>query len=788
MRSPALPPPPDMAAAALDLAERFAWAVFPLHTASPIGCSCSAGAGCKRAGKHPRTEHGLLNATTDGWQIKEWWDRWPEASIGVVTGEVSGFVVLDIDAGKGGEEQLARLVAENAPLPLTPVARTGGGGRHVLFALPAEPLRNSGSKIAQGIDIRGSGGYIVAPPSSHASGGAYAWDPAAHPASTPLAPMPAWLLERARRAPQPVPAAPAPATDHPLHERLKRASAYLARVPGAVAGQSGHQQLWTAALALVRGFDLDQGSALSLLGREYNGRCAPPWSPKELAHKVQGADEAATVPRGYLLNDPRRAWQAPPAPPPADYAPPPSAATAVQAPPPPADDADDTRPSFDRGDQVEIAQALLSTLATAPLTYDEGEFWRYSPDHGAWARLELATVEQTVVGFAGSPVGTGKRPPPLKVGAPTVKGAVALARTDLLSRPSRVTFSAPRRGVAFANGFVTVHGGRIELLPHDPGNLCRYAFPFDYAPAAPAVELAEFFDVVFGDACEDEKAARVALLQEFVGACLIGEATLHQACLVLFGPGGNGKGELLRILRGLFPPGAVVSLPPQHWGARFQATRLVGALANFCDEIPERDITSGDVFKAIITGDPITTERKGQDSFEFAPIAGHLFSANVLPGTVDRSEGFFRRFLVLPFTRDLTRLPSRRPLAGAAVLAACLPGCIAWALQGAARAQVQGYTVSERSRIIVQQWRDDNDPIRLFLHTRLDTNWTGALELYESFGAWARQHGHASMSSTLFGRRLMAIGLYERDEQRSGRFYRRRPAADVGPEGARDGV
>lgn len=85
--------------------------------------------------------------------------------------------------------------------------------------------------------------------------------------------------------------------------RLRRASAYLARIPAAVSGSGGHNQTYTAATAMVHGFELDPEAALDLLITEYNTRCQPPWSERELRHKV---DDAASKPhkfeRGWLVN------------------------------------------------------------------------------------------------------------------------------------------------------------------------------------------------------------------------------------------------------------------------------------------------------------------------------------------------------------------------------------------------------------------------------------------------------------------------------------------------------
>jgi hypothetical protein len=126
-------------------------------------------------------------------QVADWFNRWPNANIGIVTGEISNLVVLDIDPQHGGDDSLERLERRFGPLPATIEAITGGGGRHLYFAHPGGLIRNR-TGLAQGIDLRGDGGYIVAPPSIHPSGQAYAWVAGRSPEDVALAALPRWLL------------------------------------------------------------------------------------------------------------------------------------------------------------------------------------------------------------------------------------------------------------------------------------------------------------------------------------------------------------------------------------------------------------------------------------------------------------------------------------------------------------------------------------------------------------------------------------------------------------------
>jgi KaiC/GvpD/RAD55 family RecA-like ATPase len=122
-----------------------------------------------------------------------WWDTDPEANIAIATGKRSGIVVVDVDPDHGGYESLTELIVQHGKLPNTPVARTGGGGEHLFFAHPDYEIRNSAGRLGPGLDVRGDGGYVVAAPSVHPNGKSYEW--VVKPSETPLAPMPAWMLD-----------------------------------------------------------------------------------------------------------------------------------------------------------------------------------------------------------------------------------------------------------------------------------------------------------------------------------------------------------------------------------------------------------------------------------------------------------------------------------------------------------------------------------------------------------------------------------------------------------------
>lgn len=190
---------PALAASAAYYARTFGWRVFPLHTAVAGRCSCGR-PDCGNPGKHPRTGRGFKDATVDGDTIARWWSTDPDSNIGVATGGVSGFFVVDVDPRNGGDVTLDALEDEHGKLPATVESLTGGGGRHILFRYPAGATVRSG-KLGTGLDLKADGGYIVGPPSLHASGRQYGWEGMSRPGEVEIADAPAWLLARVTSAP-----------------------------------------------------------------------------------------------------------------------------------------------------------------------------------------------------------------------------------------------------------------------------------------------------------------------------------------------------------------------------------------------------------------------------------------------------------------------------------------------------------------------------------------------------------------------------------------------------------
>lgn len=164
-------------------------------------------------------------ATTDTDLIRDWWTRWPAHGIGIVTGVQSGIFVLDVDVadGKRGDETLADLEHQHGKLGDTVETITGSGGRHLYYRMPRGSLlddppvihNDAGKRLGPGLDVRGEGGQVLAPPTLHPNGRRYEWEALSDPEAVEVADAPPWLVElltvipdqaKARRCSAPAPA------------------------------------------------------------------------------------------------------------------------------------------------------------------------------------------------------------------------------------------------------------------------------------------------------------------------------------------------------------------------------------------------------------------------------------------------------------------------------------------------------------------------------------------------------------------------------------------------------
>jgi len=270
-----------------------------VHSIVDGRCTCGDPE-CKKPGKHPIQNAWQKHTLRDESQVHDAFRqcRIAEPNLGIVLGmQPFDAYVLAIDVDN--EARLIELEEELGALPNTFAGRSARGLRlfYTITNPPPNLVNGSGLGGKPGVDVKVHGGQVVVAPSLHSTGVRYTW------VETPdkLAELPtAWCFQLPRKktvAPPPPGYYSASKIERSLRER---AQAYLDTIEPSIQGQNGSSRLMHAATCMTRGFGFDKANAFSMLANGYNHRCQPPWSAKEIEHKVNDAIRVGAMEWGAL--------------------------------------------------------------------------------------------------------------------------------------------------------------------------------------------------------------------------------------------------------------------------------------------------------------------------------------------------------------------------------------------------------------------------------------------------------------------------------------------------------
>jgi putative DNA primase/helicase len=251
-------------------------------------------------------------------------------------------------------------------------------------------------------------------------------------------------------------------------------------------------------------------------------------------------------------------------------------------------------------------------------------------------------------------------------------------------------------------------------------------------------------------------------LQEFFGYCLTRE-TRFGKCLLMTGPGSDGKSKVLDILQLLVGEDNCSAVSLTELEKSFSRAMIYNKALNVSAEIDSGAIHS-ETFKKLVTGDTVSAEFKHRDGFQFRFWGKLAFAANNPPRILDNSDGLFRRFLVVRFKRQfLEDDPNTDPYLDMR-LRSEIDGILVWALDGAARLfEQKKFTYSEDSAAALMDFKRDNNPILNFAEDRLlyrpeKTDMRVSKErVYEEYKKYCGKWGYSPAGGTHFGRGLKGV-------------------------------
>ena len=751
---------------ALALARR-GWAVFPVHGMTARGCTCGRDQ-CDSPGKHPLTGHGLKDATTDEAAIEAWWDRWPWANVAVATGAVSGLVVLDVD-GALGQESLDDLEDQHAPLPPSMVSITGHG-RHHLFAHPGETIRNqAGSRLGPGLDVRGDGGYIVAPPSMHASGVRYAW---AEPVGAIVA-LPGWLLELLREPAAPE-ARPAPVV--PLRPIEHGGTAYglqaLAAEVQAVAGaaQGGrNNRLNRAAFVLgqlVAGEQLDDGVVRTELAA---AAAAAGLGEREIANTIEsGLRDGAQQPRSApeRPQGERRRHLAPVgAPEPVDGDPGP-AEPPEEPPDGPGGWSDGATPPDELTDLRNARRLVAAHGADLRYCADRSQWlaWdgaRWDPD-GTGEVDRRAKLVVTELFRAAIDMPADQRKKWVREALACESQARLAAMVRCASTEAPVVVRAKELDgdpwlLNVENGTIDLRTG--QLRPHRREDLLTKLAPITYDERAEAPVFEAFLSRIF--AGNDEL---IAFVQRALGYALTGSVS-EQVLFFLHGAGANGKSTLLGLVASLMGDYAKSTERDLLVARRGEVhptgvADLLGVRFAQVQEVEAGKRLDESLVKQLTGGDRIRARQMRQDFFEFTPTHKLFFAANHKPVVRGTDHAIWRRIRLVPFEVTIAAEDQDKELAEK--LRAEGPGVFAWLVRGCLDWQRHSLGRPPEVDEATAAYRAEMDTLGQFLEDRLDVDpklWITSKELRKLYVAWCEEQGEYVQTAKALGQLLTERGF-----------------------------
>lgn len=809
------------------------WSPIRLHGVNDAGtCTCmdrEKPGHESNAGKHPTDKDWASTGGLDTPEaIDESFAGWRAGhNVGIRTGAPSGFFVLDVDPDNGGRDSFNQLLQDHGRVPMTRMQKTGSGGFHLLFQMPAdfEPTnRKGGLKEYRGLDIRGTGGQIVAAPSRSAKG-PYEWAN-----DYDIAPAPEWLLELLR------PAAP-----------VERPVTAPVVIPAA---SDAETQRLEGYCATVRDSEVGRLKAMQE-GAAFQPYMGEPWNQTtfdvacallELANStwtIYGQDDAesdlfthAPKDEGFGRLDHEKCWR--------------SALARVEGKGRPYPEArPDTRAEVDswlnepgvrvdplvyklRGitppPGVVVAHVPDELPGTPARTWDDlGNAMRFVDhfgskvrwvneeqswalfDEGRWALAAPNVIQGLVQEMFDERImetegpNYSEIPDDLEKPEDTPRAAfakwlksqrmsarIAAAQKEAQGRPelqaSKLDFDATPFLLNCTNGVVDLRNG--QLLAHDPSLMLMSQCKVDYDPLATAPAFERFLEQV-----HPEPEMR-DYLHRILGYTITGD-TREQAIFIHHGDGANGKSvftDLVGYVLGDY--GFTVAQSTLMSGDREEHPAGVAALAgrrwlHATETAPGKRLDEEKVKN--LTGDATVTARfMGGNWFEFTPTGKIHLITNHLP-RLSNARSIWRRIHLIKWGVTIPAAQQDRTLQQR-LKETEIQGILTWLVRGTQAWLAQGLNPPASALRELAQYRDDEDVFGEFLRERClvtEEARCTAEGLYSNYQTWAWGQGiRKPMTQSAFCNTLVERGFKRFRDARSRGFTGIMPVSAPVMEGA----
>lgn len=679
------------------------WKILPVHAMKNGKCTCGK-ANCESPGKHPRSAHGVTDASTDPEQILKWINKFPGCNWGVACG-ASNLAVLDIDPRSGGDLSFDEL--NFAPFD-TPEVWTGGDGRHIYFSTNSDQVKSR--TLAPGLELRSKGYYVILPPSIHPSGKAYQWK--IEPWDIEIIELPKALIIDNEAPP-----------------------AYKAEGQIAVGNRNS---FLTSQAGILRRAGLSEEAIYSAISVTNKDRLSDPLDDKEVREIARSIARYSPPDKPVL--------PAPPSAPPKSqrefhYTDLGNSERLIE------EYGSNIRYAHDRGtwlvwdgkhwarDQIELVERLAKD--TIRKMYRDASDIQDNAARKALAKWALSSETRSRITSM----------------VELTKSEVPILHAELDQDPLLVNVQ---------NGTINLRTG--ELQPHDRDQLITKLIDVPYMPEIRSSYWESFLEMVTGGDRELQNFLQIAVGYSITGKtdehCFF---MLHGT-----GQNGKTTfTEAIRRLFGDYAHRTDIEAIMTHWKSSGGATPYIAGLAGarfvIGSEIPEGRKLNESLVKDLTGGDSISARFLHANPFTFEPTHKIWIFGNYKPKITGTDLGIWRRVRIIPFK---TTIPEPRPMDE--VLSEFeieAEGILTWAIEGALRWMKTGLPDPEAVTVATDDYRTEQDIFQQFLDECCLMHPNNNIEKDELFGAmraWAKENNEddlAKRSKSWVTRQLAARGI-----------------------------
>lgn len=460
-----------------------------------------------------------------------------------------------------------------------------------------------------------------------------------------------------------------------------------------------------------------------------------------------------------------------------------------------AGDADAKETIFDHGDEADVAWRLMTDHLGAHVVYDMELLHVYNPETGAWHGEERSAMIQRIMrhyrkSWRVHKTTNGEQKLKRMTWRHGTMAGVCKIVEGVHHQPGY--FTRHVKGCGFTNGLVLPDG---RVRPHSPTHrlLGSEVLDFPYRPIGSEAEIwdrcprwCRFLESIwYGDSDWEDK---FCTLHVWLGRAVLGLATTFEKMLVLKGrSAGNGKSTLIKIIRAAFPEGSRCAVPPELMGERFQNVPLATARINLVADASESRLEGVGDLKGAISGDEMQFERKNKGTFTRSPRAAHVVAFNKAPHVSDRTNGFWRRMLILTFNRSFNNSPDLDLHIERPIIEQEMPDVVASWLYYAIEHGDYPFVEPASHHIELAKWRGHGNNVIAFASQFLDHGADDLVSdalryprVYRIYQEWCKRNGVRPLSRAHMDEELDAQGWRRsRSSSYRGWLVKPRPGTEV---------